>query len=85
MPEWLTLIIGIAVVPVVSWVLMSFAKDETIYNFFFSLGQKVDSGASKYIGDKNWEQLEDSITQKFVVMAQGLKDGADFDDNKVST
>jgi len=85
MPEWLLLIIGIAVVPVVTWLLASFAKDETIYNFMFNIGSKIDTSVSGVIGDKNWEALEDTLLNKVLVAAQGLKDGADADDNKVST
>lgn len=85
MPEWLLLIIGIAVVPVVTWIVTSYAKDETIYNFMFSLGSKIDAKVSGVIGDQNWEALEDTLLNKFLVAAQGLKDGADADDNKVST
>ena len=80
MPEWLLLVIGIAVVPVVTWLLAQFASDETIYNFTFGLGQKIDSKVSGVIGDKNWEALEDNLMHKFLVAAQGLKDGADADD-----
>ena len=74
------LIIGVAIVPIVTWLTATFVKDQTIYDFMFNIGKKVDAGASKYIGDGNWEALEDSLVQKFVVAAQGLKDGADSDD-----
>ncbi len=83
MPGWLILILGMAAVPAVTFVLAKFLPDQTIYDFMFNIGKKVDVAVSKYIGDGNWEAIEDTLVQKFVVAAQGLKDGADVDDGAV--
>ena len=38
MPEWLLVIIGMAAVPVLSWVMLKFIPSQKLYDFAFNIG-----------------------------------------------
>ena len=77
------LILGVIFGTLIPLLFLRYLPNEKIYDFFYNLGKKADEGASKYIGDKNREAVEDNFSSSLMSLSTGFRDGLDSDDAKL--
>ena len=83
--EWLKDLLtgagGVAIASVIVMFIASWVKKGQFENWGITIGSALSKLGNAKLGKAVWEKLEDSITVAFVTFAQGIKKGADLDDN----
>lgn len=74
-----TIVLGIVISLLTTWI-----KKGQFHKWGYSVGVLLDKFGMAKFGKLNWEKFEDVITTAVLSFAQGIKDGADWDDNEVS-
>lgn len=77
MNETLIVIIAFVVGTGLPLIFASFLPNSKFYNWGVSVGKKMSAAGRKISG---WEGIENNLTGSFLSFAQGLKEGADEDD-----
>lgn len=76
--DW-SIIIAFLVGTLLPLIFASVLPNTTFYKWGFSAGKKLSAKGKSWVGG-SWENFENNLTGSFVSFAQGLKEGADSDD-----
>ncbi len=77
--EW-SGVIGVIVGILLPVLFTQFLPNEKFHAWGYKFGKNMSRAAVGYMGE-NWEKAENNFTGSILAFAQGLKEGADVDDN----
>jgi len=72
-----------ALIGIVASLMTTWLKKGQFYNYGVAVGKWVSKIGSLRLGKETWEKIEDIFSTTFLSFADGVKDGADWDDTEV--